>query len=186
MVRFLILGAALAIVSARAELQLSPSIAEYELEGAKFKQLAFRDGDKNATYQPPRGWEYSGSATELILRPPGKTQAEARITRLSRTEPAGFDDETLKKFTANIAALAPQGSSAVTIVSQEKNPLRISGKETFQLVLSYTLFGQVYNRSILFLNREHDQIRFQLVAREADFTQLQRAFQASLYTWSNL
>ena len=79
MVRPLILALAgsLLIAPARAELDLTPKLSEYELDGVKFKQLAFSDGSKNVTYAPPRGWDYSGSATQLTLRPPAKSQAEA-------------------------------------------------------------------------------------------------------------
>ena len=78
----LILISTFFVASARAELLLTPRIDEYELDGAKLKQLAFQDGGKKVTYQSPRGWDYSGGATQLTLRPPKKTQAEATITRI--------------------------------------------------------------------------------------------------------
>lgn len=182
--RGLLLG--LAVTAARAELQLVPVISEYELDGMKFKQLAFSDADKRATYQPPRCWDYSGSANQLTLHPPGKTQAEATISKTGLGEPGSFDGEALKKVVAETMTQTPKGSSGVMVVSQEKNPLLINGKETFQVVLSYSLLGQTFNRSVLFLNRGHEQLRFQLVAREVDFKELHRAFQASLYSWQNL
>ena len=63
----ILLSRVLFIASARAELQLSPRISEYVLDGVKFKQLAFADG---VTYQSPRRWDYSGSSMQLTLRPP--------------------------------------------------------------------------------------------------------------------
>src|ERR1700682_190585 len=78
----LILVGTFFVASARAELLLTPSIDEFELDGAKLKQLAFQDGGKKVTYQSPRGWDYSGGTTQLTLRPPRKTQAEATITRI--------------------------------------------------------------------------------------------------------
>lgn len=174
------------VASARAELQLTPRIDEFELDGAKLKQLAFSDGDKKVTYQSPRGWDYSGSATQLTLRPPKKPQASATITRIPLSEPGAFDDQSLKKLVGEAMALAPKGSTNVTVVSQEKNPLRINSKETFLVVLSYDFYGESYTRSILFLNREKEQIRFQLTSRQADFNELQRAFLSSQYSWQNL
>jgi hypothetical protein len=182
-----LLGALFATaVSARAELQLIPSLQEFQGDGGKFKQLAFSDGDKTVTYQAPIGWDYSGDATQLILHPPKKTQAEATITRFPLSQPGAFDDETLKKLVDQAVALVPKESQNVVIISQEKNPLLIDRKETFLVVLSYNSFGQAYNRSILFLNRGNEQIRFQLVCRQADFKGLQRAFLGSQYTWQNL
>jgi hypothetical protein len=183
--RLLLFGALFAS-SAQAELLLTPKIAEYELDGVKFKQLAFSDGEKVVTYQAPRGWDYSGSATTLSLRPPNKAQAEATVTRVPLAQPGSFDEESLKKLVAEAIAQVPKGSENVTVVSQEMNPLMIQRKETFLVTLSYTSYGQKYGRSILFLNRGNEQIRSQLTCREADFNELHRAFLASQYTWQQL
>jgi hypothetical protein len=177
---------ALTITSVRADLQLIPSISEYELEGVKFKQLAFHDSGKSPTYQPPRGWDYSGSGDRLTLHPSGKSQAEATISRVALPEQFSFTEENVKKLVSEALASVPKGSSAVAVVSQQMSPLRISGKDAFQVVLSYNFLGQPFERSILFLNRDRDQLRFQFVAPERDFKDLQSAFQKSLCTWRNL
>jgi hypothetical protein len=188
MVRSLIhaIIAALLIVSARAELQLTPSVVQYELDGVKLKQLAFSDGAEQVTYQAPRGWEYSGSATQLTLRPPNKPQAEATITRIALPQPGSFDDESLKKLVTEAVASLPKDSENVTVVSQEMNPLLINRKETFLITLAYDFYGASYSRSTLFLNRGNEQIRFQLVCHQADFKELQKAFLGSQYSWRNL
>ncbi len=188
MVRFLTLfsSAAFFIASAHAELLLMPKVSEYKADGATFKHLEFSDDEKKVTYQSPRGWDYSGSATQLTLRPPNKPQAEATITRVPLSQPGSFDDESLKKLVSEAVALLPKGSENTSVVSQEKNPLMIQGKETFLITLSYTFYGQKYGRSILILNRVNEQIRSQLTCREADFKELHRAFLGSQYSWQNL
>jgi hypothetical protein len=100
--------------------------------------------------------------------------------------PSQFDDETLKKLVAEAIALAPKGSTNVVVATQEEAPLRIGSRETFLLVLSYSLLGSNYNRSILFINRDAEQIRCQLTCRSADFKDLQKAFLGSQYSWRNL
>jgi hypothetical protein len=188
MVRPLILALAgsLLIAPARAELDLTPKLSHYELDGVKFKQLAFSDGSKIVTYAPPRGWDYSGSATQLTLRPPGKSQAEAKITKVALSQPASFDEETVKKLVQKAIASVPPGSTDIQLVSQEKNPLMIERKETFLVTLNYNFYGTAYNRSILFLNRSTEQIQFQLSCRQADFRELQTAFLDSQHSWQNL
>jgi hypothetical protein len=171
---------------AKTELVLTPTVDEYVLDGAKLKQLAFFDGGQKVTYQSPRGWDYSGSATQLTLHPPNKTQAEATIVRVSRSEQTQFDDETLKKLVAEAIAMAPKGSTNVVVDSQQKAPLRIGNRETFLLVLSYSLLGNNYNRSILFINRGGEQVRCQLTCRSVDFKELQKTFLGSQYSWRNL
>ena len=188
MVRPLILALAgsLLIAPARAELDLTPTLSEYELDGVKFKQLTFSDGSKTVTYSPPRGWDYSGSAAQLTLRPPGKSQAEAKITKVALSQPASFDEETVKKLVQKAIASVPPASTDIQLVSQEKNPLIIERKETFLVTLSYNFYGNAYNRSILFLNRRTEQIQFQLGCRQADFKELQTAFLDSQHSWQNL
>lgn len=182
----LILGATVFVASAYAELQLTPKVAEYELDGVKFKQIAFSDDGKTITYQSPRGWDYSGNATQLTLRPPNKAQAEATITKIPLSQPGSFDEASLKKLVTEAAALVPKDSANVSVVAEEQNPLMIQRKGTFLVTLGYTYYGQKMSRSILFLNRGKEQLRFQLTCREADFKELHRAFLASHYTWQNL
>ena len=188
MVRPLILALAGSLLTApaRAELDLTPKPSEYELDGVKFKQLAFSDGSKIVTYAPPRGWDYSGSATQLTLRPPGKTEAEAKITKVALSQPASFDEETVNKLVQKAIASLPPGSTDIQLVSQEKNPLMIERKETFLVALSYNFYGTACNRSILFLNRGAEQIQFVLGCRQADFKELQTAFLGSQHSWQNL
>jgi hypothetical protein len=183
----LLLVAAVSIASARADLQLSPKVSESWADGAQIKFLVFSDGSgKDVTYSPPAGWEYSGSSARFTLRPPNKRQADGTIARVSLNQPAVFDYETMKKLAAEVLASVPRGSTNVTLVSQEKNPLLIGRKETFLVIVSYTFYGENYQRSMMFLNRGNEQVRFQFVSRAADFQDLQAAFQRSHFTWRNL
>jgi hypothetical protein len=184
LIRFLV--GCLLINSAHAELDLTPKPSQYELDGVTFKQLAFSDGSKIVTYTPPRGWDYSGNASQLTLQPSGKNQAEAKISKVTLSQPASFDEQTVKKLVQEVTAAVPNGTTNVQLVSQEKNPLMVERKETFLVIISYNLYGGAYNRSILFLNRGKEQIRFQLTSRQADFKELQKAFLGSQYSWQNL
>jgi hypothetical protein len=173
--------------SARGELLFTPKLSEYQLDGVKSKQLVFSDGKgKDITYAPPNGWEYSGSPIKLTLRPPNKPQAEGIISKVTLAQPVSFDEETMKRLTEEALAAVPKGSTNITLVSQEKNPLFIERKETFLLTISYTFYGENYQRSIMFLNRGNEQLRFQFVSRAADFKELQRAFLGSQFSWQNL
>lgn len=175
------------VASAHADLQFVPRTAEYELDGIKFKQLAFSGGgEKDVTYSPPTGWGYSGTATQLTLHPPNNAQAAATIFKVPLSEPGGFDDTATKKLIGEALSSVPSGSTNVQLISQEKNPVKIDGKETFLITLTFRLRSEDYSRSILFLNRPHDQVRFQLTCLQADFSQLQRAFLGSQFSWQNL
>lgn len=185
--KFLVFVSVLSVASARADLQLAPRVCETKVDGAMVKFLAFSDGSgKDITYGPPTGWEYSGGTSQFTLRPPRKAQAEGTISRISLNQPTVFDDETMKKLAAEALTTVPEGSMNVALVSQQKNPLLIGRKETFLVIVSYTLFGENYKRSMMFLNRGNEQVRFRFVSRAVDFKDLQAAFQGSHFTWRNL
>ena len=189
MVRFLALALASSLIAfpARADLQLSPKPVEHMLDGAKLTELAFSDGgSKSVTYKPPHGWECTGTSNQLTLRPPKAHQAQAIISKAPLPDPAEFNEKITQKLVDEAVAGVPKGSLNVTVVSREKNPLMIDGKETFLVVMSYNFYNEIYRRSILFLNRPGEQIRFQLTCHQADFDQLQKAFLRSHYTWQNL
>ena len=177
----------LLIASARCDLQFAPKESSYDLEGIQFHQLSFSDGSgKEITYQHPFGWNYSGSSAKLTLHPPNKGQAEGTITKVALPKPGVFDDESVKELVKQVLASVPNGSTDVNMVSQENNPVKIGGKETFLVIISYVFYGERYERSMMFMNRGAEQIRFQFVSRAVDFQDLQRAFLASQFTWQNL
>jgi len=171
---------------ARAELDLTPKLSHYDLDGIKFRKLVFSESGKEITYVPPKDWDYSGNAARLILHPPKKAQAEASITRSALPGVTVLDEQAMKMLVSEALKSVPVESTNVTVTSQEKNLFLIAGKETFLVSLTYTLYGETYSRSLVFLNRSTDQIRFQLISRSPDFKQLQAEFQRSLGSWRNL
>jgi hypothetical protein len=171
---------------ATAELDLTPKLSEYNLEGFKVRKLVFLESGKNVTYIPPKDWDFSGNATKLVLHPHQKAQAEASITKSLLASATRFDEATTKLLVAEALRSMPAGSTDVTLISQEINPFLVAGKETFRVSWAYSFYGETYTRSLLFVNRATDQIRFQLVCRTADFEGLQKEFQHSLFSWQNL
>lgn len=183
---FVLIGFVFA-VSTRADLNLSPKLAEFDGEGMTFQHLVFSDGTgKEITYRQPAGWRYAGSATKLTLHPPSKALAEGRISTVPLSQPQTFSGEAVKLLVQQALAAVPPGSTDAVIISQEKDAARIGGKETFLVVIAYRFYGEHLMSSLMFMNRGSEQIRFQLVSRAADFSDLQRAFLASQFTWYNL
>lgn len=175
------------VVTARAELNLSPKLVDFKGDGVTFHRLVFSDGtSKEITYQQPVGWEYSGTATRLTLHPPNEALAEGKITRVSSSQTQGFDDQGTKQLIQQTLAAIPEGSTDLKLVSQEQNPVKIGGKETFLVVVSYIFYGIRYDRSMMFMNRGSEQIIFQFTSYASDFNDLQRAFLASQFSWQNL
>ena len=182
----LALGGFFCLETARADLLLTPTLSQYDLDGVKMQQLLFPDGQQNVIYTPPRGWKYSANDGRLALRPSEVGTGEAEIKVLKLAEAQVFDDATMKQLCEGAVASLPSSATRVTIVSQQKNPLLIERKETFMVEIKYDCFGDSYARSVMFLNRKNEQLRFQLTCRQAIYPQLQKAFLGSQYSWQNL
>lgn len=172
--------------SARAELQLVPTISTYDLDGATFAQLSFPDGAKNVTYQPPPRWTWNGSSNQLVLHPPNNSRAEAMIARQPLGVPGRGTPDDVAKLAEQVTASLPGGATNVSVVKQEQNALQIGGKPASLIVVKYDSFSQHYVRSELLLRRADDQIRFTLTCLANEFEPLQAAFLASQYSWQNL
>jgi hypothetical protein len=174
-------------VAAVAELDLSPRANAYELEGVSMPQLSFFTGtNKDATYQPPSNWSYSGGQDHLDLQPEGLSQAKARISKWPVEPALVFDSEGVAQLRQRILALLPEGSVQVEVRSEEMNPLQIDGKQTYLFELSYTYYGERYACYCLILDRKPRPICFRLSCRESDYEALRPAFHRSLFTWQNL
>lgn len=167
-------------------LELTPQLEEYELDGVKLQQLVFSDGGRRVTYAPPRKWNYSGGGNRFVLHPAFESNAEAVISVSNLSRPETFDEPTTKRLCDEVLASVPPGGTNVTLVSQHLNPMLIGRKPTFLVVISYDCYGQAYAKSVMFLNRQNDQVRFQLTAGRNVFREMQKTFESSHYSWQNL
>ena len=171
---------------AYADLDLTPRLQTYELEGVQMRQLVFNDGEQQVTYSPPRNWEYSGGGNRFVLRPKTETAAEAEITTTKTQSPASFNQASVKRLTDEVLSSVPENATNVELVSQQVNPLLIDRKETLLVIIRYNYYSQSYQRSVMFLNRKNEQIRFQLTSYRDSFEKLQKSFESSHYSWQNL
>jgi hypothetical protein len=71
------------------------------------------------------------------------------------------------------------------IVLQQKNVVIIERKETFLIIMKYEFYGEPQQRSVLFVNRKNEQLRFQLTCPESNFARLQKVFLATHFSWQN-
>ncbi len=171
----------------RGDLQFNPQTGVYDLDGIKFERLVFYDGPAKITYSPPVGWHYTGESNKLVLWPPRVTEAEASVTVRKAGEFPSFDADGIKRLTDEAVASLPSGATRINIVSQATDPVVIERKGTYLCVMEYERGGVLWSRSVLFLNRKPgEQIQFQLTCKHGDFAALERAFQASHFTWQNL
>jgi hypothetical protein len=164
-----------------ATLDLTPTTNEYTSQGFTYVQLSFKNDGGRVGYNPPLNWTYRGSPARLKLTPPNKSFAEAVIEVMAGGQP--FTLELQQSLAKEAAAEVPPGSQAVEILKQDENTILIDGRRTFEVVLSYKALGEIFQRSIVFVQVEDMRLSFRLTARAADFSALKTMFHASIGSW---
>jgi hypothetical protein len=165
---------------AGAAIDFTPTSGERVLEGIVFKQLVFHENGRSITYEQPRGWKYSGEAARIRFTPPEFGQAQAEITQAPLTEPASFDDATMKLLRTRVLASIPSGGQNAVVTAEEQNPISINGQRTYAVTVGYNLFGQDYRLGTIFVNLPNTQLQFRVIARKEDFEKVNRLFRGSL------
>ena len=145
---------------ARGAIDLTPTTGERVLEGIVFKQLIFHEDGRRITYEPPRGWSYSGDASRIRFIPPDIAQAQGEIQQTPLSEPQNLDDARIKALRAEVLASVPKESQQSVVVAEEKNVVAINGSESYEITVAYNLFAQECRLSALFVNLPKTQLQF--------------------------
>ena len=155
-----------------------------ETDEYKFTALFFADGTKRISYRLPRDWTYSKSAPERIkLSPPAVTRAESEIAVEKLAQPFAFDEEGKQKLKEKARALVPKDAEEVQFIGDQSNPIMIGGHDTYEVTLSFILFGERYKMGLLFAHIGAQQMRFRTIARPEDFDAVHSTFRSSLCSW---
>jgi hypothetical protein len=176
----------LAAIAGRASgaIDFTPTPSERKLDGVTFPQLIFHQDGHAITYEKPRDWNLTSDGATMRLTPPHAAQAQVTVAQTPLTAPQVFDDATTKELQQSALASVPPGAERIELVSTENNPLQIHGQPTCAVTVGYSFFGQDLEASTLVANLGDTQVRFHIVARKADFEQVQRQFRGSLFSLS--
>jgi hypothetical protein len=163
-------------------IDFTPTSGQRVLENSVFPQLIFHQDGRAITYEQPRNWTFSGSAAQFRLTPPDISQAQATLEQVALPAPQVFDEATLVALRKVVLASIPGDAQNVKVVAEEHNPVPINQHASYAITADYSYFGQDYAVSMLFANLGDTQLRARLLARKADFDELQRAFRGSLFS----
>jgi hypothetical protein len=164
-------------------LDLTPIVSEYVAEGITFRQLTFRDGKRQAVYEPPRQWTCRGSFSGLQLTPAKTDRADAVIEAVELKAPQKLDDKATGALREQVLKSLPPASQGVTLVSEEQNPVSLENGASYAVTVAYQALGETFLRSVVFVNLPEMQLSFRLTARKADFDAVQRQFRSSICSW---
>ena len=174
----------IAASGARAEINLTPSRSVRQLDGCKFPQLEFQDGDKKITYETPTGWEaVARDRYTLALMPPNKAMVSAKIKFMPTPGTLTLDDAQLKYFADTAHQLLPEESRLMADPVVTPKPLLLNEHPTCEIELQFVLHAQRLRMSVLFVDLGSSQLRFSLISRAGDYEDLHKAFHDSWYSW---
>lgn len=171
-------------IAARAEINLTPSRSVRELEGCKFPQLEFRDGEKKITYEAPRGWEaIARDRYTLALSPPNKSMVSAKIKFIPTPGTLTLDQAQLKYFAETAHQLLPEESRLMADPVITPTPLLLNEHQTCEIELQFVLHSHRLRMSVLFVDLGETQLRFSLISSAGDYDELHKAFRDSWFSW---
>jgi len=157
------------------------------LEGIAFKQVEFSAGSRRVTYEQPSGWRYfPGDAGGLKFYPPGRTSASVTVDVTPVDAPWVFDEAGEKRVHSSVLATIPGAAEEITLLDEERSPLRLGGCPTFGVTYRYAWFGRHVRVHVLLASAEDCAIRITLVCHDADFEELHKELRTSLYGWQLL
>src|SRR5438270_4245769 len=82
-----------ALATSRAGIELTPTLTESTVEGITLRQLVFKDGKRQVTYELPPQWTYRMSGNSIKLMPPKSATADVVIQAIPLAAPQPFDDK---------------------------------------------------------------------------------------------
>lgn len=173
----------LAPLQLAAAIDLTPTVREYKAEGLTFRQLTFKDGVRQAVYEPPRLWSCRGSGDSLRLVPPNIDRADAVIQVVGSGAGLKLDDKGMAALKEQFLSTLPPGSQSVTVLSEEQNPVGLENSISYGITASYRAAGEIYIRSVIIVARGDQQLTFKFTAPKSDFDGSNRSFRQSIYSW---
>src|SRR6476646_2496888 len=165
-----------------AGLDLTPSTTEYTEDGTTYRVVDFKNGDGVVKFYPPEGWLVRGQKTRLQLTPQ-KSLSEGVVEVNPLVAPQPLDENVVVAFRQGVLAALPPGSSNPKIISEAPNTLMPGGKPSFEILISYQLWGKGFQRSVLLVNGPLEHLVFRFTATKEDFEVLHNAFRRSVASW---
>jgi hypothetical protein len=182
--RAFVLPAVLAVIStAQATIDFTPTVNRYQSEGAEYSSVSFKDDKRSVSIVLPRQWSCRGDSSRLQVTPPNQNLAEGVLQSVPTKGVLRFDEATVKTLEQQVLATLPAGTQGATVVSRQENTIMLNQNVSYEFVVSYQTLGQIFYRSVIFVNCPDQQLVFRFSAPKAVFDNLNRAFHQSLYSW---
>lgn len=184
MKRFALLACLLAGLPAYA-LDLTPTPAFRELEGARIPVLQFADGVRKFNYRPPMEWRWHGGGNMIQFDAPGRGQNLFKLLVINKPPGTPTGTELSSATVLAIArAILPKDAENVRPTKETPTPFALEGRPSLELSFSYSLFGSSQAASVAVVDRSETQWFVVCVEAEAaDFESIRTQAISSMFSW---
>lgn len=168
--------------NAYAAIDLTPSVTEIVEEGITYREVTFKTPEGKVLLNLSPGWSIRGQKESVQISAADKS-AEAVIARVPLLKLEPLDEAAITAFKKEVLAALPPGSAKVTVVSEAQNSFMPGGNPSFEVVVSYDLWGKAFQRSALLVNGPQDRLMFRFTAFKQDFAPLNTQFRRMAMSW---
>jgi len=169
--------------SSHAAVDLTPVVTELVDDGVTYREVSCKSPEGKVVFTLPPGWTIRGQKDRAHMTGTDRSFAEAVIEATPLQKPEPLDEAAIAKFKQQVLATLPAGSTKVTTVNEAQNSLMPGGHPSFEIVITYDLWGKIFQRSALLVNGPQDRFTFRFTCLKADFAPLDTNFRRSLMTW---
>ena len=146
-----------------------------------------RDARTNIGIRIPPQWTAAGAPAALSLTSPSAAGSSLRLEPSALTPAVTFLDAGLADYRKIVLAEVPAGSTEVRLTDEKANPLPIFHWTDHEFTVEFSLYGQRYVRSVVFINLDpKQQMRLTIVGLKADFARVHEAGYTLLQSWQEM
>lgn len=168
--------------SSYAAIDLTPSVTDLVEDGVVYREVSFKTPEGKVVLTLAPGWTIRGQKERAQFTGADKS-AEAVIDVMPLEKPAPLDEAAITKFKQQVVAALPAGSTKITTINESQNSLMPGGNPSFEIVITYDLWGKVFQRSALLVNGPQDRLMFRFTSMKQDFGPLSTQFRRMAMTW---
>ena len=168
--------------SSYAAIDLTPAVTDHVEDGVMSRNASFKTPEGNVLVTLSPDWTIRGQKDRAQITGADKSM-DAVIEAAPLQKPEPLDEATMTKFKQQVVAGSPVGSTKVTIVSEAQNSIMPGSNPSFEVVVTYDLWGKAFQRSVLLVNAPQDRFVIRFTALKQDFEALNTEFRRMLMTW---
>ena len=151
------------------------------------REITFFQGDDQTriSINLPIGWAHADDVNTLTLTSPATMPGNViRLEKSGFSPGLVFKDSNLEKYRRFAFASIPEGATAVHLVEEHDNPLRVFHWTDYEFVLEYEYFGEAYRRCVMFLNLDaRQQLIVTALARKTAYERVHTTMFDVLQSW---